>query len=164
MKKLLIAIGVMVGAVAANAQETSRAIGLRLGDNDGLGYEISYQQPFKEQRIQIDLGLRNDDNVDAYKLSAGYQWVKDLTALGDGFSWFYGAGAGLGHWSSEVTVPVLGTIENDETYALVSGTIGLEYNFEFPLQLTLDARPELGFGDFNDDLDFDIALGARYRF
>ena len=25
-------------------------------------------------------------------------------------------------------------------------------------------RPELGFGDFRDDLDFDIALGLRYQF
>lgn len=164
MKKTMIALGVLLSGMTVSAQEISQAVGLRIGDSDGLGYEISYQRPFKEQRLQLDLGLRNDDTVNAYKLSAGYQWVKDLSELTDGFTWFYGAGAGVGHWSSEVNVPVLGKVENDETYALISGTVGIEYNFEFPLQLTLDARPELGFGDFNDGLDLDIALGIRYRF
>jgi hypothetical protein len=46
----------------------------------------------------------------------------------------------------------------------VAGNVGIEYIFDIPLLLSLDFRPELGFGDFNDDLDFDIALGIRYRF
>jgi len=45
--------------------------------------------------------------------------------------------------------------------------VGIEYNFDFPLLLSLDFRPEIGFGndDFDtNDLDFDIALGVRYQF
>ena len=42
--------------------------------------------------------------------------------------------------------------------------IGIEYNFDIPLQLSLDVRPELSFGDFRDDLGFDLGLGVRYRF
>ena len=45
-----------------------------------------------------------------------------------------------------------------------AGDIGIEYNFDIPLLLSLDFRPEFGFGDYNDDLDLDIALGIRYQF
>ena len=47
---------------------------------------------------------------------------------------------------------------------LLAGDVGIEYSFDFPLLLSLDFRPEFGFGDFNDDLDFDVALGIRYQF
>jgi hypothetical protein len=48
--------------------------------------------------------------------------------------------------------------------AFIAGDIGIEYSFDFPLLLSLDFRPELGFGNFNDDLNFGIALGLRYQF
>ena len=44
---------------------------------------------------------------------------------------------------------------------------GVNPLFEIPLLLSLDFRPEIGFGDDlynNNDLDFDIALGIRYQF
>ena len=54
--------------------------------------------------------------------------------------------------------------DDSDTGLLVAGNIGLEYDFDIPLILSLDFRPEIGFGDINDDLDFDIALGIRYQF
>ena len=53
---------------------------------------------------------------------------------------------------------------DDETALFAAGDIGIEYSFEIPLLISLDFRPEIGFGDINDDLDFDIALGLRYQF
>ena len=53
---------------------------------------------------------------------------------------------------------------DDETFVFAAGDIGVEYNFDIPLQLALDFRPELGFGDYRDDIDFDIALGIKYQF
>ena len=55
-------------------------------------------------------------------------------------------------------------IDDSDTSLFVAGDIGIEYDFDIPLLISLDFRPELGFGDFNDDLDFDIALGLRYQF
>ena len=46
----------------------------------------------------------------------------------------------------------------------VCNLLQIEYDFDIPLLISLDFRPELGFGDINDDLDFDIALGIRYQF
>ena len=54
--------------------------------------------------------------------------------------------------------------DDSETYVFLAGDIGIEYNFDIPLLLSLDFRPEFGFGDYNDDVDFDIALGVRYQF
>ena len=48
-----------------------------------------------------------------------------------------------------------------------AGNIGVEYNFDIPLLISLDFRPELGligYDGFDDNFDFDIALGLRYQF
>ena len=129
-------------------------MGLRIGDNDGFGGEISYQRYLQENnRLEFDLGWRDSNNVDAFKLVGLYQWVFPIE--GD-FNWFVGAGAGIGSFDAG---------ENDGIFALVAGDIGVEYNFEFPLILSLDFRPELGFNnDYSDDLGLDIALGIRYQF
>ncbi|MDB4297452.1 hypothetical protein N9901_01720 [Flavobacteriaceae bacterium] len=158
MKKIIIAAAIVFSALSAQAQEVSQTLGLRLGDNDGLGYEISYQKPTGDNRLQLDLGLRSSDNSDAYKLTGTYQWVKDLSSLADGFQWFYGAGAGIGH----VSIDVPGV--DGETFVNAAGTVGIEYKFDFPLQLSLDARPEIGILNGDSDLGLDLALGVRYVF
>lgn len=156
MKTLFASIIVFIAFIfSTNAQEISKnAIGLRLGDNDGFGGEISYQRYLSENnRLEFDLGWRDSNNVDAFKLVGLYQWVFKL----DGnFNWYVGAGAGVGSFDAG---------EVDGTFGLVAGDIGIEYNFDIPLLVSLDFRPELGFNeDFNDDVNFDIALGIRYQF
>lgn len=138
------------------------ALGLRIGDNDGFGGEISYQRYLSENnRLEFDLGWRDSDNVDAFKLVGLYQWV---FVLEDRFNWYVGAGAGIG--SFDVDNDFDNFVDDDSgTFALVAGDIWIEYNFDIPLLLSLDIRPELGFNDaYSDDLDLDIALGIRYQF
>ena len=163
MKKLfLLSIAVFGFTFASNAQDISdNAIGLRLGDSDGFGAEISYQRALGENnRLELDLGWRDGNNYDGFKLAGLYQWVMPL----DGnFNWYAGVGGGLGSFSANVP----GGNDITDTFLFAAGDIGIEYNFDIPLQLSLDARPEIGFGDDlynNNDLDFDIALSIRYRF
>ena len=88
-----------------------------------------------------------------FKLIGLYQWVKLID--GD-FNWYYGAGAGIRAFD---------TGQANDSFALIAADISVEYNFDFPLLASLDFRPELGFNnDFNNGLDFDIALGVRYPF
>tara|TARA_R110002096_G_scaffold431563_1_gene646969 strand:- start:9726 stop:10196 length:471 start_codon:yes stop_codon:yes gene_type:complete len=156
MRTLIItAVIALTSFLSINAQGISNnAIGLRIGDNDGFGGEISYQHYLKENnRLEFDLGWRDSKNVDAFKLIGLYQWVMPIDG---GFNWYVGAGAGLGAFESK---------GDDGTFAVVAGDIGIEYNFDIPLMLSLDFRPELGFNDaYSDDVDFDIALGIRYQF
>jgi hypothetical protein len=140
-------------------QIADNAIGLRIGDNDGLGAEITYQKTlFANNRLEFDLGWRNSKSFDAIKLAGLYQWVNTLD--GD-FNWFIGAGGGLGNVSFE------NKELNDGIFIFAAGNIGIEYNFDIPIVVSLDARPEIGltgYDDFNNNVDFDIALSIRYQF
>lgn len=158
MRKLFLStVAIFTGLLFMNGQDVSEnAIGLRLGDSDGFGAEISYQRALGEaNRLEVDLGWRSARDYDGFKLTGIYQWVWELD--GD-FNWYAGAGGGLGSYGFD------NSALDDETFVFVAGNVGIEYIFDIPLLLSLDFRPELGFGDFNDDLDFDIALGIRYRF
>ena len=154
-------------AFSAQAQDISKnALGLRLGDNDGFGGELSYQRGLsKNNRLELDLGWRNSKNVDAIKLVGLYQWVWNIDG---GFNWYAGVGGGIGSWSYNGP----GDPDPDGgTFLLAAGDIGIEYNFkEVPIQLSLDFRPEFYFGDNRSEFDDydrfgpDVALGIRYRF
>ncbi|WP_430408302.1 hypothetical protein [Kordia sp.] len=157
MKKLVI-LGLLLVGYTATAQDISdHAIGLRLGGNNGFGTEISYQLGLSNtNRLELDLGWKDNNDYDAYKLTGLYQWVWNIDG---GFNWYAGGGGGLGSWNSNRGAT------NDGFYAFVAGDVGIEYNFDFPLLLSLDFRPEIGFvKGFNNDLDFDLALGIRYQF
>jgi hypothetical protein len=165
MKKIIFSAFMLIGlAFSTQAQDISKnALGLRLGDNDGFGGEVSYQRGLsKNNRLELDLGWRNSRNVDAFKLVGLYQWVWNIDG---GFNWYAGVGGGIGSWSYDGP----GDPDNDGgTILLAAGDIGIEYNFdEVPIQLSLDFRPEFYFDsdDYRDDsFGPDIALGIRYRF
>ena len=166
MKKIILSAFMLIGlAFNAQSQDISKnALGLRIGDNDGFGGEISYQRGFsKNNRLELDLGWRNNNHVTANKLVGLYQWVWQLDK---GFNWYAGIGGGIGSWSYDK-----GGFSDSGTFLLAAGDIGIEYNFqEAPIQLSLDFRPELYFNDNRKDFDNyhsfgpDIALGIRYRF
>lgn len=154
---------VFMGTVSMNGQEISdHALGLRLGDSDGFGAEISYQKSIgRSNRAEFDLGWRDSRNYDAFKLAGLYQWVRPIDG---GFNWYYGVGGGVG----SVDFPnIPGTDDDGGLFIFAAGDIGVEYNFDIPLLLSLDFRPEigvLGYDGFNDNFDFDIGLGVRYQF
>jgi hypothetical protein len=163
MKKIILSAIMLMGlAFTAQAQDFSKnALGLRLGDNDGFGGELSYQRGLsKDNRLELDLGWRNSNEVDAFKLTGVYQWVWNIEG---GFNWYAGVGGGIGSWSHDY-----GGHDDSGTFLFAAGDIGIEYNFEeAPIQLSLDARPELYFNSDNyrdDNFSPDIALSIRYRF
>jgi hypothetical protein len=156
----LIAMALLCFTLTANAQDiANNAIGLRLGDSDGFGAEISYQKGIGDSsRLEFGLGWRNGRDYSAIRAIGLYQWVKIL----DGnFNWYTGIGGGISSFSLDNVAP---GVDDSSTALLVAGDIGIEYNFDIPLLISLDFRPEIGFGSINNDLDFDIALGLRYQF
>lgn len=160
MKKIILSLLVFtISVLSMNAQEIAdKTIGIRLGDNSGIGGEISYQFVKNEtNRIELNLGLRNSDGVSAYKLTGTYQWVWGLEELSEHFNWYAGFGGGVGTWRVKA-------IEETSTVLVATGVVGIEYDFDFPLLLSLDIRPEFGFNDAYDGLNSDIALGIRYQF
>ncbi|MDN3667485.1 hypothetical protein ACFFU1_09860 [Algibacter miyuki] len=159
MKKLLLlSVCLLAVTLTSNAQDIAdHAIGLRLGDSDGLGAEVSYQHALGDNnRIEADLGWRNNSNYDAFKLAGLYQWVWNIEG---GFNWYAGVGGGVASYSGKKEYN-----DNDNFGVFAAGDIGIEYSFDFPLLLSLDFRPEIGNNDFTDNTIFDIALGVRYQF
>ncbi len=158
--KTLTLIACFVSFSTTFGQDISEhALGLRLGDSDGFGAEISYQKSISRyNRVEFDLGWRDHKDYNAFKLAGVYQWVQPL----DGnFNWYYGVGGGFGNVDFEDIT------DDDGVFIFGAGDIGVEYNFDIPLLISLDFRPEiglLGYDGFSDNFDFDIALGIRYQF
>lgn len=164
-KNILFAIMLIGLAFSAQSQKISKnALGLRIGDNDGFGGEISYQRGLSSNnRLELDLGWRNSKDVNATKLVALYQWIWNIDR---GFNWYAGIGGGIGSWSYDI-----GGSSDSGTILLAAGDVGIEYNFaEAPIQLSLDLRPEFYLNNSNsnrfreNNFGPDIALGIRYRF
>lgn len=151
MKKLFLLSTLLIGfTTIASAQEIAdNAIGLRIGDSNGFGTEITYQRALGDNnRLEVDLGWRDYSNEDGFKLAGIYQWVWPIE---DRFNWYAGAGGGLG--------------SAGDAFLFAAGDVGIEYNFDIPLLISLDFRPEISFGDvLKDDLGFDVALSLRYQF
>lgn len=164
MKKLLLSAALIAGvAFSAQAQNgTKNAIGLRFGGNSGLGTEISYQRDLaKNNRLELDLGWRSHNHYDAVKVTGIYEWVWNIEG---GFNWYAGAGAAVGSWNYSETHK--GKRHSDSgTFGLVTGTVGIEYNFDIPLQIALDLRPEVYLNDsYRDGIRADLGLAIRYKF
>jgi hypothetical protein len=156
MKNLFVCSIFLLGFYSVSAQSLLKnALGLRLGSNRGFGTEVSYQMKLNsENRAEFNLGLRNSNYGNAIKLNGLYQWVWPIE---HGFNWYAGVGGGLGSFSNNTN--------NSSTFVFAAGDIGIEYNFEFPLQASLDLRPEIGGnGYFENNFGTDLALSIRYKF
>ena len=159
MKKLVI-LSLFVVAMATAAFAQPRAIGARVG----YGFEASYQHSLGEKNmITADLGLAGL----GLEAAATYDWLNpgDLMIPWNekgSWNWYAGVGAGAGFYG----------FNNITGFVGAAGRIGVEYNFWFPLQLSLDWRPLVGiqFGNGNVDPNWNglyyggIALGVRYLF
>ena len=151
MKKFLaIFAAVALSAIALNAQP--RAIGGRLG----WGAEVSYQHQLGEANmLSAELSFPGFYGIGA---AATYDWLNPFGAYipwnhkGE-WNWYMGVGAGASYWfTSYLNVGV-------------AGRVGVEYDFWFPLQLSLDWRPVIGpgfyFGGAEGDTGKNVVFGAN---
>lgn len=155
MKKFfLVMVAVLCVSAAAIAQP--RAVGIR----GGYGIEASYQHTLGDKFVQADLGLTSG----GINLAGTYNWMiakPKWTSKGE-WGFYAGPGASIGSVVDSV---------NGYYYAFhvaVAGMVGLEYTFWFPLQLSVDIRPQIGLG-FGPKVGFHgtglwPAFSARYKF
>ena len=177
MKKLILLAMLIGAALSAEAQKgkhfSKNAIGIRLaGSFDGRGADVSYQRAvLTNNRLEFNLGVRNNNKeIDAVKLAALFQWVFNIEG---GFNWYVGAGGGLGSYKRAYNKYYYdndyyynnGYPDDKGVFVFVAGDIGLEYNFDIPLQIAVDFRPEIGSNQFYDDtIGADVGIAVRYRF
>ncbi len=145
MKKILLVAALVLGITAA-ASAQPRALGIR----GLLGAELSYQHNLGSANfLEADLGLGTLGG-NYLNVSATYNFM--IAEFGDGFGFSAGPGAALSGG-------------NDLFGVGIAGQVGIEYTFHFPLQLSIDWRPQIGLwsGGFNL-WGYGPALGVRYRF
>ncbi len=164
MKKSILIILVIVGlGWQASAQEISKnAIGIRLSESDGFGPEVNYQRAVgDDNRLELGLAFHSRRNWDAVKFTGIYQWVWNIDG---GFNWYAGPGAGAGFVSYDRYDNDDDDFDRDsDAFAFLTGDVGIEYNFDFPLLVSFDFRPQINLG-YRDDVSFDVGLSARYQF
>ena len=161
MKRFILIAAAMLGlAIAATAQP--RAIGGKMGSR----FEASYQHTVQNANfVEVTAGLFG---IRSFNTTATYNFMvaqPDWTSKGE-WGVYAGPGAALGYgWYN-----IDGSFNTLNVTAVAQ--VGLEYTFWFPLQLSVDLRPQLGFaiGDgiefYRDGLlyGFIPCLSARYRF
>lgn len=159
MKKSLILAAILAVVSVATAVAQPRAIGANLGGT----FDVSYQHSLGEANM-IDLSV-NIPWIGGFGIgaTATYDWINPFgTAIpwnekGE-WNWSLGVGAGLGIYG----------FSNPDLYVGAAGHVGVEYNFWFPLQLSIDWRPNLGwkFGSnqYNTGGLYYGGIGVRYLF
>lgn len=157
MKKFFMIAALVLGvSLAANAQP--RAIGGRLG----YGLEVSYQHSFGQANmLQAELGIPGFNGLEG---AVTYDWIFPINSWQEkgSWNWYAGVGGGVGMWG----------FQHPAGYVGVAGRIGVEYNFWFPMNISLDWRPIIGpafgsgwVGYYTGGLwQGGIALSIRYLF
>ena len=172
MKKYLFVAVLALASVMAYAQP--RAIGANIGANFGF----SYQHGFGDANM-LDVAVFCPWAAGhAYKYGGNtwgiggivtYDWIDPFGATvpwnekGE-WHWYMGVGASGGVYNFDVPVWFVGA----------AGHFGIEYDFWFPMQISIDYRPVIGItgaSDVSETIDFDrggllagISLGIRYKF
>lgn len=147
MKKIIL-IAAMVLGFAVTAAAQPRALGGRLG----YGVDLSYQHTVGGvDFIEADLGL---SNFNALNIAATYNFMIAQPAWTAQGEWGFYVGPGV----------AIGAAKNIFMVGAAC-QVGLEYTFDFPLQLSLDVRPQLGLvGQGFGIWGWYPHLGVRYRF
>lgn len=164
-KTMIILAALMLLGGTAKAQWN---IGARINDGWGLGAEFSVQKLFSDaNRLELDFGAAWTTPVVGYHhdlvttVTGAYHWTFPIVK---GLQWFVGPGAQVGIHN----VFYDDNVSSDEMHFRLAavGQVGIEYNFDFPLQLAVDARPGidlLGFSH-NEAWIYTYAFSVRYRF
>ncbi len=150
MKKIIISLTILLGvAIAASAQP--KAVGLRLGST---GIDATYQHymgkdRFAEGNLGLDFGYNANGNIGT-KITATYNFIWARPAWTNQGTWALYAGPGLsmGFVDDQVPYEIAGVIKGhyDNGFMLsIAAQVGVEYNFELPISISLDIRPYFGF-------------------
>ncbi|MFC5045686.1 hypothetical protein ACFSTE_19210 [Aquimarina hainanensis] len=135
----------------------NHSLGIRLSGGTDLWTEVSYQKSTTQSnRIQADIGIQNKNAFDTFKLNGTYHWIFNLP---NNFAWYVGPGAGITFVDHSVL-----DIDTD-VFLFFNGDLGIEYYFDFPIQLAANFKPEIYFKEYDhDNIIFNIGLSVRYVF
>lgn len=153
MKKIILSILVFLPTLTAFAQP--RALGVRLGTE----FQVSYEHSVGRDFVEVDAGY---ELIGLVNVAGAYNFMiaqPEWTRKG---SWGFHAGPAVKVGGAGVGF-----------YTALGAQAGLEYTFDFPLQISLDVRPTIGAAFVSGTVSFYgggaifgglPCLSVRYRF
>lgn len=151
MRRFILSIAVIAGMGAIAAAQPRQA-GVRVG---ATGIDATYQHnttknQFIEGNAGIDFGY-NANSKAGFKATAIYNFIWARPAWTEEGTWALYAGPGLSLGAVDDMAVINGAdglavggyIDSGFMVSLVA-QVGLEYNFEFPLSVSVDIRPYFG--------------------
>lgn len=158
MKKVFLILAILIGSTAVTLAQP-KSIGGRLGN---YGVDVSYENYVSRGAdfLEFGLGLDNGFSTSSFHVDGIYNFMiiqPNWTSVGT-WGFYAGPGASVALWKN--------SDDENTVYAGFVGNVGLEYTFSFPLQLSVDFRPRLMFGDggVRGDGPFSLGVGVRYAF
>ncbi len=150
MKKILIIAVIALGFSTAAAAQ-SKAVGARVTD----GLEVSYQHYISGTNfVEANLGFVDFLNLN---INAAASYNFSIAQFANGFNFYAGPSAGV----------ALG-LKSKYFGVGVGGNVGIEYEFNIPLQISFDIRPQIGLWFHDAGVSSDYwglpTLGIRYKF
>jgi len=178
MKKLFFVALLIVTGINLQAQDIPKnAVGIRISEgvfgDEGFGPEITYQrQMFGEHsRIDLHISWRTNAFIHTYRAGGHFHWSYNIW---DQLNWFAGPGVGVGYIDFKTSFFGIG-ISNDrdsELFPFVGADFGVDYQFNFPLQVAFSVRPSYDIHSIEntasvndvDNFGVNIGIAARYTF
>ncbi len=159
MKKNLFTLAILTIFGAAMAFAQPRAIGGRIGG----GLDFSYEHGLGSgNMVSIEAGVPLFSTLE---VAATYDWIDPFGAT---VPW---EEKGEWHWYMGVGGVVATNFNFNAAFIGAAGRFGIEYDFWFPLQLSIDWRPALGAAVASNAAAFGhdlyagaLGLGVRYKF
>ena len=171
MKKSLIMAAILAVVCVGSAVAQPRAIGVNVGTGNGFSYQHGLgEDNMLDVSISFPITLIAGKSVGLGALVT-YDWINPFSTTipwnHEGqWNWYLGVGASAGAYA------LFNSYYYTQWYAGAAAHIGIEYQFGFPLCLSLDYRPTIGLVDMgNGSVGFGldgfytgITLGVRYLF
>ena len=151
MKKVIIALALLLCGLGASAQNYDWGIGIRGGVNQG-----SLNARFCLEKNAADLRISLPYKGQGMALDGSYEWC--IPVIAEGMEFYYGPGLMLG---------IVPGAEKSYFSIGFQGVVGLDYKIpRIPVAAFIDYRPQL-YCAFGNGLNFnaaDIGLGLRITF
>ena len=168
MKKILLVAVMAVASLVAYAQP--RAVGVNLGPWSSFSYQHGFgDKAMLDLAANVILPINSGLGVGGH---VTYDWIDPFNApvpwnnKGE-WHWYMGVGGsgGFNFGGKDFN----GNDHAGSWYAGAAGHIGIEYDFWFPFQLSLDWRPSLGYSSATNNFNIPglwggLQLGVRYKF
>jgi hypothetical protein len=177
MKKLFFVLSIIISVSQLQAQDIpENAIGIRLSEgvvgDEGFGPEITYQRQIlsEHNRIDANLGFKTNSFISTYRGAVYLHWTYNIW---DKLNWFAGPGVGAGYIDFKTANFGFNTVDRDgEFFPFIGADFGVDYRFDFPLQVAFSIRPTFDIHDIDrtngfkdvDNVGASVGVSARYTF